>query len=164
MATPFTLTPRDHRSTAFFWLGVGIFPVFWSWITLNRRFAEWQRVLAFAWLAVVALMVLNSWPQVTDNLAWYTTVLPVVGIQLTLALSVWLLVRLSGCRDFFWPLFILLTSNIGEFGLETIDVLSTASIAWIFLLTPLLPAMLHLALPPAPPPKAKQAPSAPPHP
>ncbi|MGV3659627.1 MAG: hypothetical protein ACO1TE_05570 [Prosthecobacter sp.] len=51
-------TPHERRRALFFWLGVGVLPVFWSWFTLSqRRFSTWQRRLAFGWMGGYVLLL-----------------------------------------------------------------------------------------------------------
>lgn len=62
-ALPPALSPSDQRRRLFFWLGVAVLPVFWSWFTLGRRFSRWQRKLAFGWMGLylVLLACAHEW-------------------------------------------------------------------------------------------------------
>lgn len=56
-ALPPELSLRDQRRRLFFWLGVFVLPVFWSWFTLGRRFSADQRKLAFGWMGAYLLIL-----------------------------------------------------------------------------------------------------------
>lgn len=53
---------RFQREPFFFGLGMILLPIFWAWWTLQRRFTQRERLMAFAWANVYVLLVVLSWP------------------------------------------------------------------------------------------------------
>ena len=49
---------RDSRGRDFFWLGVFVLPLFWSWFTLSSKFTRRERVAALLWMGVFAGVLL----------------------------------------------------------------------------------------------------------
>jgi hypothetical protein len=60
-ATDDITAQEEPRQRLFFWLGVFVLPVFWSWFTLGRTYTRSQRVVAFTWLAL--LEPVNCWAR-----------------------------------------------------------------------------------------------------
>lgn len=97
----FILTPRDRRSAVFFWLGVGIFPVFWSWFTFGKMFASWQRYLALGWMVTTLGLFGLTWPQMSERYDLLLLGLPLLSLLVTLGLSLWLVIRTLSFVDWF---------------------------------------------------------------
>lgn len=83
-------TPRGRD---FFWLGVFVLPLFWSWFTLSRKFARRERVAAFLWMAVFAGVLLLQRRALAEQFETLSVVYPVVLGWVTVALYVWLIFR-----------------------------------------------------------------------
>jgi hypothetical protein len=84
---------RDTRERTFFWLGVLVLPIFWSWFTLDPRFNRAQRLLAFSWLTVTVVMAYACRGVLSEHLAFAVLGYPVIAGYLTVALTGWLLYR-----------------------------------------------------------------------
>ncbi len=62
------LIKEDERRQFFFWLGVFVLPLFWSWFTLSRKHTRRERVAAFLWLAVFGIWLLPAGIAVVAHL------------------------------------------------------------------------------------------------
>ncbi|MEZ0275609.1 MAG: hypothetical protein ACAH88_11955, partial [Roseimicrobium sp.] len=91
----------NFRRDFFFWLGVAIFPVFWAWFTLGRKFSNWQRYAAFGWLAVVLAAFVITWPQMSERYYLMSLGLPIISFWLSFCLWVWLAFRGFSLFDLF---------------------------------------------------------------
>lgn len=140
---------QEPRERFFFWLGVFVLPVFWSWFTLGRAFTRRERVVAFAWLAVSACWVGFQWQALEEHWTLLTIGYPIVIGWVTFSLLAWLGYRL-GMRPstlievVFWVC-------VGPYFLHLMDPFYLAvgkpfTVFW--LLPPLILALLHLMLEP----------------
>ena len=84
------------RGRTFFWVGLGVLPVFWLWWMTPRQFTERQRFFARLWTAVYAVAVALSlclWPAAQEQAVMirdgYAQLMFLVGG----ALWAWLLFR-----------------------------------------------------------------------
>lgn len=87
---------KDHRRQFFFWLGVFVLPLFWSWFTLSKKYTRRERVVAFLWLAVFGIWLLHQRSALVDQFETVSVVYPVILGWVTVALFVWLFFR-GGC-------------------------------------------------------------------
>jgi hypothetical protein len=145
MTQTLVLSPRDRRSAAFFWLGVGVFPIFWSWFTIGKQFPKWQRHLAFAWMLVVFAIVVSQRTPVEARLEMLALTFPIIPICVTWGLSVWLLLRIAEVPLLF-QLLVFLALSHSYFVTSTLDRLAIQPFAWAFTILQIVPAFLHLAL------------------
>jgi hypothetical protein len=91
-----TLQPvikEDERRQFFFWLGVFVLPLFWSWFTLSRKYTRRERVAAFLWLAVFGVWLLHERSALAERFETLAFVYPAVLGWVTVALYVWLFFR-----------------------------------------------------------------------
>ncbi len=91
-----TLQPgikKDERREFFFWLGVFVLPLFWSWFTLSRKHTRRERVAAFLWLAVFGVWLLHERSALAERFETLAFVYPAVLGWVTVALYVWLFFR-----------------------------------------------------------------------
>jgi hypothetical protein len=144
------LTPRDRRSAAFFWLGVGVFPVFWSWFTMGRRFPKWQRNLALGWMLTVVTALVITWPQMAERYYLLPLKLPSVIGTLTVALWVWLALRLFplGQLVMLFIVSIDIIAMLSSLCAPAYYRHSSAGFSPGMALMPLIPALLHFAVEP----------------
>lgn len=150
MTQTLILTPRDRRSAAFFWLGVGVFPVFWSWFTMGKQFPKWQRNLALGWMLVVCTAFVVTWPQMAGRYYLPPFKLPSITGTLTVALWVWLALRLFSLGQLLM-LFIVsidIIAIVASLCVPAYHRLSAAGFSPVMALLPLIPALLHLAVEP----------------
>lgn len=145
-----TTPAQEPRERRFFWLGVFVLPVFWSWFTLGRAFTRSDRVVAFSWLALTACWA--DWQR--QSLAAHWTLLsigyPIVIGWVTLSLLAWLCYRL-GLRPSTLIEIVFLVCVIGPYLMHLMDPFYVAvgqpfTASW--LLPPLILALLHLMLEP----------------
>lgn len=94
--TPQSAEMNDERRQFFFWLGVFVLPVFWSWFTLSKKFARGERVVAFLWMAVFACWLVQQRSMMAERFEMVSFVYPAVLGWVTVALYVWLFFR-GGC-------------------------------------------------------------------
>lgn len=87
---------NDHRRQFFFWLGVFVLPLFWSWFTLSSKFTRRERFVAFLWLAVFGIWLLHQRSALADQFETVSVAYPVILGWVTVALYVWLFFR-GGC-------------------------------------------------------------------
>ena len=146
MTQTLILTPRDRRSAAFFWLGVGVFPVFWSWFTMGKSFPKWQRCLALGWMLVVVAVLAITWPQMSERYSLMSPGLPALCVKLSHWLWVWLVLRVvpPGILVVMITPFAQLQSLYFPF----ISSLALPDVSIHWALLPLIPAILHLLLSP----------------
>lgn len=83
----------DSRGRDFFWLGVFVLPLFWSWFTLSGKFTRHERVAAFLWMVVFAGMLLIQRSALAERFETLSMVYPVILGWVTVALYVWLIFR-----------------------------------------------------------------------
>src|SRR5688572_26548477 len=93
MTQSLILTPRDRRSAAFFWLGVGIFPVFWCWFILGQSFSKWQSIFAIGWMHTVIAAFAITWPLMSERYYLMSLRLPIISFHISFWLWVWLVFR-----------------------------------------------------------------------
>ncbi|QIF02602.1 hypothetical protein [Roseimicrobium sp. ORNL1] len=139
----FILTPRDRRSTVFFWLGVGVFPIFWSWFTFERKFASWQRCLALGWMVTTLVAFALASPQMSERYKALLLGLPLVSLLVTLGLCLWLAIRTFSFVD--WFLFCVVAGGVAPLLLSRLMTQAMEqdfSCKWAAL--PFAPALLHL--------------------
>jgi hypothetical protein len=84
---------KDERKQFFFWLGVFVLPLFWSWFTLSRKFTRRERLVAFLWLAVFGVWLLHERRGLVEQFETVSFIYPVILGWVTVALYVWLLFR-----------------------------------------------------------------------
>lgn len=140
----------EPRERLFFWLGVFVLPVFWSWFTLRRNFTRSQRLVAFSWLALTACWALWQWQSLAEHWTFVSIGYPIIAGWLTLSLLAWWCYRL-GMRPStvfevaFWGFV------IGPYLLHLLDPFYLAvgkPFTPFWLLPPLILALLHLMLEP----------------
>lgn len=90
---------NNPRRQFFFWLGVFVLPLFWSWFTLSRKHTRRERIVAFLWLAVFGVWLLQQRSELVERFETLAFVYPAVLGWVTVALYVWLFFR-SGCFFF----------------------------------------------------------------
>ncbi len=84
---------NDSRKRFFFWLGVFVLPLFWSWFTLLRGFTLWQRFAAFSWLGIFVFWLVQQREALADQWFFVDIATPVILGWLTVALTVWFFFR-----------------------------------------------------------------------
>lgn len=84
---------RDSRGRDFFWLGVFVLPLFWSWFTLSSKFTRRERVAALLWMGVFAGVLLIQLSALEERFETLSMVYPVILGWVTVALYVWLFFR-----------------------------------------------------------------------
>jgi len=84
---------NDPRKRFFFWLGVFVLPLFWSWFTLSRKFDRRERLVAFLWLAVFVGWLVQQRSALVERFETVSMVYPVILGWVTVVLFVWLLFR-----------------------------------------------------------------------
>lgn len=87
---------QTSRGRFFFWLGVFVLPLFWSWFTLSRKFAMRERLVAFLWVAVFVAWLLHQRSALAERFETVLIVYPAILGWVTVALYVWLFFR-GGC-------------------------------------------------------------------
>jgi hypothetical protein len=150
MTQTLILTPRDRRSAFFFWLGVGVFPVFWSWFTIKESFPRWQRNLALGWMMTVVIALMITWPHMAERYYLLPLKLPSVIGTLTVALWIWLALRLFPLGQLIM-LFIVSIDIIAMLSSLCVPAYQRHSAAGFSLgmfMMPLIPALLHFAVEP----------------
>ncbi len=85
---------KDQRKQFFFWLGVFVLPLFWSWFTLAKAFTRRERLIAFLWMPVFVVWLLHQRSAVAGELQTVSITYPAVLGWLTVALVVWLFFRI----------------------------------------------------------------------
>jgi hypothetical protein len=150
MSQDLCLVPRDHRSAAFFWLGVGVLPVFWSWFTMGKSFPKWQRHLAFGWMMAVVTALLITWPQMAERYYLLPLKLPSVMGTLTVALWIWLALRVFplGQLVMLFIVSIDIIALLSSLCVPAYNRLSSAGLSLGMALMLLIPALLHFAVEP----------------
>lgn len=86
---------EDERRQFFFWLGVFVRPLFWSWFTLSRKHTPRERIVAFLWLAVFGVWLLQQRSSLAERFETLAFVYPAVLGWVTVALYVWLFFRVG---------------------------------------------------------------------
>jgi len=51
---------KNRRTQFFFWLGVFVLPLFWSWFTLALTFTRRERAIAFLWMSVFVVWLVHE--------------------------------------------------------------------------------------------------------
>lgn len=138
---------RDSRGRDYFWLGVFVLPLFWSWFTLSRKFTGRERVAAFLWMAVFAAGLVHQRGALMERFDTLSVVYPVVLGWVTVALYVWLIFR-SGFSV--TPIeIIVLVDVLGVLHPSILFVdLVGRPFEWEWLLPALLAVVAHLVLEP----------------
>ena len=143
---------KDLRTRFFFWLGIFVLPIFWSWFTLMKAFSKRQRQIAFGWLAIYGAAAVWNGPVIASYLQLLPIGFPLVIGWLTVALWAWLFFRLCRPMDLFTMLALGLVGVCEVFRpiQLSIDILilKGAPFSWYWLLWPLLPAVLHCVVGP----------------
>ena len=145
-ACPFPV--KDQRKQFFFWLGVVVLPLFWSWFTLAKTFSRRDRLIAFLWMAAFVVWLLVQRSAVAEQVCLASIMYPVVLGWISVALGVWLMIRLR-----------VLPATLFEYIIffDVIGVLSPIMLfadriggdfEWPWLLQPLALALAHLAVEP----------------
>jgi hypothetical protein len=150
MTQALILTPRDRRSAAFFWLGVGVFPVFWSWFTIGKNFPKWQRCLAFGWMLVTTTAFAITWPQMSERYYLMSLGLPIISFLLTFGLWAWLILRMFPLGQLLMMSIILIDAIAiaSSLCVPSLNRVSSAEFSLRWALMPLIPFLLHLAVEP----------------
>ncbi len=86
---------QTSRGRFFFWLGVFVLPLFWSWFTLSKKFAWRERVVAFLWLAVFVAWLVQQRSALVERFELVPFVYPAILGRVGVALFVWLFFRIS---------------------------------------------------------------------
>lgn len=142
------MLPINRRTRFFFWLGVFVLPVFWSWFTLAGSFTRKERIIAFSWLVLFAVVIIIGWHRLEAYVDLLAIGWPLVIGWLTIALWGWLFFRLQLSVTLI-EVFVLIELIaigrpfdrwVGHFG-------RPFSIDWLLL--PLIPSVIHLGLEPA---------------
>ena len=84
---------RNPRAQFFFWLGVFVLPIFWSWFTLSKAFSRGQRLAALSWLVIYSAVGAWQWQTLSTYFNLLPFGYPLISLWLTLALWIWLLAR-----------------------------------------------------------------------
>ena len=85
---------KDQRQHFFFWLGVFVLPLFWSWFTLAKSFTRRERVIAFLWLVVFSVWGFRQKMAIKDQVEVISLTYPAILGWITIALVVWFLFRI----------------------------------------------------------------------
>jgi hypothetical protein len=141
---------RDTRERTFFWLGVFVLPVFWSWFTLRRGFGIRHRVAAFSWLLVTIGLIFCGRESLLERWSLVTVGYPLVIAWLTIGLAAWFCFRVG-----LFPLTILevffLFIVFAPTALHLMNPIYRAigsPFEWAWLLPPVIFAVLHLCVDP----------------
>lgn len=138
---------KDQRKQLFFWLGVFVLPLFWSWFTLAKAFTRRERLIAFLWMAVFFAWLLHQRSSVAAELQTVSVTYPAVLGWLTVALVVWLLFRIR-----FVPTIIEIIVLIDVLAVFHPSTMFADRIDqpfdWQWLLPPVVVALAHLAVDP----------------
>jgi len=138
---------KDQRKQFFFWLGVFVLPLFWSWFTLAKAFTRRERLIAFLWMAVFVVWLLHQRSAVAGGFQTVSITYPAVLGWLTIALFVWLLFRIR-----FIPTIIeiiVLIDLLAVFHPSTVFADRTGQpFDWQWLLPPIIVALAHLTVEP----------------
>jgi len=139
---------KDRRTQFFFWLGVFILPVFWSWFTLRKGFARRERAVAFLWMTAFLAWVFAHWSAAVRHWDEIAIVYPAILGWLTIALAVWLPFRI-GLRPVSIIELIVLVDIIAMLHPDTFFVgRYHQPFHWLWAAAPLAVALLHLAVKP----------------
>ena len=138
---------KDQRKQFFFWLGVFVLPLFWSWFTLAGAFTRRERFIAFLWLAVFVAWLFHQRSEVPGELQRVSITYPAVLGWLTIALFVWLLFRIR-----FVPTIIEIIVLMDVLAIFHPSTLFTDRLGqpfdWQWLMPPFVVALAHLAVEP----------------
>ncbi len=142
---------KDRRRQFFFWLGVFVLPLFWSWFTLAKGFTWRERLVAFLWLGVFVAWLLQQRSALVERFEMVSFVYPAILGWVTVALFVWLFFRIAHFFSvtFLVIVFILAVVFFGGIHRSTffVDRLETPfQRGWLLL--PGLAVLAHLALEP----------------
>src|SRR4051812_10271147 len=91
---------QGTRGRVFFWIGMLILPVFWIWWMTPRWFTPSQRRLGWIWTLAYLGLIAIIHSRVTTHLTAVMLGYPEIAIRLTLALSLWLVIRVIGIGNF----------------------------------------------------------------
>lgn len=139
---------KDRRTQFFFWLGVFILPVFWSWFTVGKEFTRRERVIAFLWMASFLGWALLQRSEVARHWEEVSVVYPAILGWVTVALAVWLIFRL-GLRPATIIELIVFIDVIAIIRPSTFFVdRYFQPFHWLWAAAPLAVALLHLAVEP----------------
>ncbi|RBP46152.1 hypothetical protein DES53_102538 [Roseimicrobium gellanilyticum] len=144
----------NFRRDFFFWLGVLILPVFWSWFTLGPKHSKLSRGLAFGWLAGFTVVVVLTWPEMVGHYQFALANLQFISIAVGGGLFAWLVLRHiyhTGCPSFIdivvfcWVVAVFTGSPASEQALENF---CQQPLGFAHAMAILVPALLHFTLAP----------------
>ena len=138
----------NRRKQTFFWLGVFVLPLFWSWFTLTKAFTGRQRFVAFFWMAISVIWLIHQRSSVVDGWQLVSITYPAILGWLTISLFVWLIFRIG-----FFPVTIIeIIVLIDALAVLHPSILFVDRIGqpfnWQWLIPPLAIALAHLAVEP----------------
>lgn len=140
---------KDHRRQFFFWLGVFVLPIFWSWFTLSRKFSLRERWVAFLWMAVFAGWLVHQRSMMAERFEMVSVVYPVILGWVTVALYVWLFFRSGFPTHITFIELIVLVDVLGVIHPSILFVdLVGRPFEWKWLLPALIAVVAHLVLVP----------------
>ncbi|WP_395747652.1 hypothetical protein [Prosthecobacter sp.] len=134
---------KDHRRRFFFWLGVFVLPLFWSWFTLSRKFTWRERGTAFLWLAVFVAWLLHQRAAAMDRFESVAFAYPVILGWVTVALCVWLLFRAGFPATIIEILVLVDVLAVAHPSILFVDRLGKP-FEWSWVLVPLAAALGHM--------------------
>ncbi len=138
----------DRRKQFFFWLGVFVFPLFWSWFTLTKASTGRQRFVAFLWMAIFVTWLIHQWRAVGDGWQLVSITYPAILGWLTISLFVWLFFRIGFISVTIIEIIVLI---------DVLAVLHPSTLFvdrigqpfdWQWLIPPVVVAFAHLAVEP----------------
>jgi hypothetical protein len=137
-------TPRGQ---AFFWAGLSILPVFWTWWMTPRHFHKRDILVARMWTLLYVLVVILLRDAVVSKALAALWSYELVAYRIAQVLAFWFLFRAFGFPRVIFPLFLLI-DTIAILTSVANDILQKHTLGAWFLLLPLLLAVLHCLLKP----------------
>lgn len=143
----------NFRRNVFFWLGVVILPVFWSWFTLSRKHSRLDRCVAFGWMAVVLSVLVLTWPEVAERYHLVLANLQFISLAVGGGLLVWLILRgihRNGCPPFIDAVVFcwMIALFSGTPYQRTLQQLCEQPLGFVHAMVILVPALFHFTLGP----------------
>lgn len=90
------LNLQSTRTRVFFWIGMLILPVFWIWWMTERYFSKTQRIVGWTWTALYVGAGVYFHEHVAAGADGIVLDYHFVALRISLALTIWLLLRISG--------------------------------------------------------------------
>lgn len=138
---------KTSRGRFFFWLGVFVLPLFWSWFTLSRKFTRRERIVAFLWLAVFGMWLLQQRNALADQFETLSFVYPAILGWMTVALYVWLFFRTGFSVTFIEIIVLVDVVEVIQPSILFVDFVGQP-FKWAWLLPAGIAILLHLTLEP----------------